>query len=204
MLRELPALDRYFGDGRRLMRKSGHVPDLVVISGPIASGKSTVSHALGSRFRASGRGVAVLDVDDVVDVVDTIGGFGDLNTESWHQAQVVHGELVGAWLCRSFDAIAHGPFFERQEFDALLHAVPDGVEPRRVHLLATYEAALERVALDLSRGLSKDPALLRLTYDRVEVLLPTMPPSEWTFDTTATSCGEIVDALVAELLSDRS
>jgi len=176
------------------------VSELVVISGPIASGKSTVAHALGSRFRAGGRGVAVLDVDDVV---DTIGGFGDLDPESWHQAQVVHGELVGAWLCQGFDVIAHGPFFERRELDALLHAVPDGIEPRRVHLLATYEAALERVALDVSRGLSKDPAFLRLTYDRVESLLPTMPRSEWTFDTAAMSCGEIVDALVAELLSDR-
>jgi adenylylsulfate kinase-like enzyme len=48
------------------------VPTLVVIVGPIASGKSTVADALGERFRASGRQVAVLDLDELV---ETIGGF---------------------------------------------------------------------------------------------------------------------------------
>jgi len=178
------------------------VPELVVIFGPIASGKSTIADAVGGLFRVAGRRVAVLDVDDVV---DTIGGFGDLTPASFQHAQVVFGELVGAWLRQRFDVIAHGPFFQRDELDALLHAVPHGIEPRRVQLVATYEAALERVALDSSRGLSKDPELLRLTYDRVESLLPTMPPSEWTFDTTATSCQEIIDALAAALVpTDRA
>lgn len=56
----------------------------MVIVGPIASGKSTVAGALGKRFRALGRTVAVLDLDDVV---DTIGGFGDLLPEHFEQAQ---------------------------------------------------------------------------------------------------------------------
>jgi adenylylsulfate kinase-like enzyme len=47
------------------------VPELIVIVGPIASGKSTVAYELGSRFRAADRSVAVLDLDDVV---ETIGG----------------------------------------------------------------------------------------------------------------------------------
>ena len=128
--------------------------DLVVIIGPIASGKSTIASALDRRFRAAGRAAAVLDLDDVV---DTIGGYGDLTAERFHQAQVVYGELVGAWLRQRVDVIAHGPFFERQEDEALLHAVPDGIEPRRVQLLASYEAALERVTGDPARGLMKDP-----------------------------------------------
>jgi hypothetical protein len=78
------------------------VPELVVIVGPIASGKSTVAGALGRRFMAAGRAVAVLDLDDVV---DTIGGFGDLTPQRFRQAQVVYG----AWLRQSFDVIAHGP-----------------------------------------------------------------------------------------------
>jgi hypothetical protein len=76
------------------------VPELVVIVGPIASGKSTVAGALGRRFMAAGRAVAVLDLDDVV---DTIGGFGDLTPQRFRQAQVVYGQLVGAWLRQSFD-----------------------------------------------------------------------------------------------------
>jgi len=176
------------------------VPELVVIVGPIASGKSSVAFALGARFRTAGRAVAVLDLDDVV---DTIGGFGDLSTDSFHRAQLVYGELVGAWLRSGFDVIAHGPFFQRQENDALLHAVPDGVRPKRVQLLASYELALERVASDPNRQLSKDPNLLRLTYDRVESLLPTMPPSDWTFDTATFTWHDIVDRLATALLPHR-
>jgi hypothetical protein len=174
------------------------VPDLVLIIGPIASGKSTVADALGRRFRGAGRPVAVLELDDVV---DTIGGFVDLTPEGWQRAQLVNGELVGAWLHHGFDVIAPGPFFEPQEYQALLHAVPLGIEPRRVQLLATYEVALERVANDPLRKVSKDPEFLRRTYDRVESLLPTSPRADWTFDTTATPWQHIVDQLAAAILA---
>jgi hypothetical protein len=182
------------------LSKSGAVPNLVVILGPIASGKSTIATALGNRFRAAGRAVAVLDLDDVV---DTIGGFGDLTPERFRQAQIVYGDLVGAWLRHGFDVIAHGPFFEPHEYEAVLHAVPEGVEPRRVQLQASYEAALERVAGDPARKLSKHPEILRRTYDRVESLLPTQPRSDWTFDTTATPWQHIVDTLAALMLAER-
>jgi hypothetical protein len=137
------------------------VPELVVIVGPIASGKSTVADVLGHRFRDADRSIAVLDLDDCV---ATIGGFADLSPDRWLRTQVVYGEIVGAGLKQGFDVIAHGPFFERQENQALLHAVPAGVEPRRALLLATYEAALERVAFDHARAVSKDPQVLRLAY----------------------------------------
>jgi hypothetical protein len=174
------------------------VPELVVIIGPIASGKSTVANALGARFRAAGRAAAVLDLDDFV---DTIGGFSGLRGEHFRQAQVVYGQLVGAWLGQGFDVIAHGPFFQSHEQAALLHAVRDGIRPRRVQLLATYEIALNRVAADTDRKLSKDPELLRLAYNRVESLLATMPRCDWMFDSTITSCEQIVDELAAQMLS---
>jgi hypothetical protein len=177
------------------------VPELIVIVGPIASGKSTVAHELGCRFHAAGRPVAVLDLDDVV---DTIGGFAGLTPERFHHAQVVYGELVGAWLRRSFDVIAHGPFFEPVEDRAVLHGVPAGIAPRRVQLLATYDAALQRTALDPGRAMSKDPELLRAAYDRAESLLPGLPPATWTFDTTTRTSQEIAAALAADLLGDRA
>jgi hypothetical protein len=176
------------------------VPQLVVVIGPIASGKSTVANALGARFRAAGRATAVLDLDDFV---DTIGGFSGLPGEHFRAAQVVYGQLVGAWLDQGFDVIAHGPFFQSYEQQALVHALPAGIQPRRVQLLCSYEVALKRVATDPDRSLSKDPELLRRTYDRVESLVATMPRSEWTFDSTLTSCDEIVDELAAQLLNER-
>lgn len=174
------------------------VPTLVVIVGPIASGKSTVASALGERFRASGRQVAVLDLDELV---ETIGGFVDRPGEQFRQAQVVFGKLVAAWLDQGFDVIAHGPFFQPDEDERLLHAVSENVTPRRVLLHATLEVALERVTADPERVLSSVPDILKATYDRVAELLPTMPQNEWTFDTTTADTQTIVDQLAEALLT---
>jgi hypothetical protein len=175
----------------------GAVPVLVVIVGSIASGKSTVAGGLGERFRACGRRVAVLDLDDLVEM---IVGFVGLSGERFRQAQVVFGQLVGAWLDQGFDVIAHGPFFDRDEDQALLHEIPGGVTPRRVLLRTTFVVALERVRSDPERVLSRYPEVLKATYDRVDELLPQMPPSEWAFDTTATDAATIIDELAASIL----
>lgn len=174
------------------------MPTLVAIVGPIASGKSTVADALGERFRAAGRQTAVLDLDDLV---ETIGGFVGLPGERLHQAQIVFGQLVGAWLDQGFDVIAHGPFFDRDEDAALLHALPDGIEPQRVLLHTTFPVALERVSADPERLLSSFPDVLEATYDRVDELLLTMPTAEWTFDTTDADARTIVDRLAEALLA---
>ena len=174
------------------------MPILVVVVGPIASGKSTVATALGARFRSAGRNVAVLDVDDLV---DTIGGYVGLTAERFRQSQLVFGRLVGAWLSEGFDVVAHGPFFSRTEDAALLHAVSRAVVPRRVRLDASFEVALERVGADPDRRLSNHPEFLRTTYDRVADLLPEMPPSEWVFDTVTTDPETIVDTLADALLN---
>lgn len=171
--------------------------ELIVIVGPIASGKSTVADALGNRLRDAGREVAVLDLDDVV---ETIGGYAGLSPDRFQQSQEVYGGLVGAWLALGFDVIAHGPFLERHEDEAVLRSVPEGTTPRRVLLVASYEVALARAAADPDRKLSKQPDVLRRTYDRAESLLPAMPPSEWTFDTTAVSWQDVVEELSSAIL----
>lgn len=60
--------------------------ELLVIVGPIASGKSTIAARPRRPLPDSGRAVAVVDLDDVV---DTIGRFGDLSPDRFHQAQLV-------------------------------------------------------------------------------------------------------------------
>ena len=179
-------------------RETEGVVQLVVIVGPVASGKSTVAHAPGERFRTSGRRVAVLDVDEVV---ETIGGFTDLSAARFQQAMFVFGELVGVWLAQGYDVIAHGPFFQLHEDEAILHAVPAGIEPRRVLLLSTLDAAFARVKGNPDRSLSTNPDLLNDTYERVAELLPTMLPSEWVFDTTTTAPQTIVDRIAETLLT---
>jgi shikimate kinase len=173
-------------------------PTLVIIVGPIASGKSTLAARLATRLRAAGRPVAVVDVDDVV---DTIGGFGGLTPARFRQAQRVHGTLVGTWLTQGLHVVAHGPFYDPDEIDALLHAVPDGIKGRWVHLHTTYQTALERVTNDPDRLLSKDPERLRRAYERADALRPTLPAAEWTFDTNDLSVDVITERVAADLFA---
>jgi thymidylate kinase len=179
------------------MGRLSAVPTLVVIVGPIASGKSTVASGLGERFRARGRPVAVLDLDELV---ESIGGFVGLSGQRFRQAQMVFGRLVGASLDQGFDAIAHGPFLDRDEDHALLHAIPGGVTPRRVLLHTTFVVALQRVRADPDRGLSSYPDVLKATYERFDKLRSHMPRSEWAFDTTTTDAATIIDELAGSIL----
>lgn len=174
------------------------MPQLVVITGPIASGKSVVVTALAHRLSGAGLRAAVVDLDDTVAAEQTVPEELD---RTWDRARAVHGRLVGQWLSCGVDAvIAHGPFYSASETSALLRMVPTGIVARRVMLLATYEMALERVASDPSRGLSKDPEFLRSSYERFYHLLPDIEACEWTFDTTESSVGDVVITITNALL----
>jgi shikimate kinase len=174
------------------------MPQLVVITGPIASGKSVVATALADRLSGAGLSAAVVDLDATVAMVHAPP---EELERTWDRAREVHGRLVGQWLSSGVEAvIAHGPFYSPSETSVLSRHVPTGIAVRRVMLLATYEVALDRVASDPSRGLSKDPTFLRSTYKRFFHLLPNIEVCEWTFDTTRSSVGDIVTTITDSFL----
>jgi shikimate kinase len=171
---------------------------LVVITGPIASGKSVVATALADRLDDEGLSAVVVDLDDIVATVRAPLAPSD---QTWGWAREIHGRLVGHWLTSGVDAvIAHGPFYSAYETSALMQHVPTNITARRVMLLATYEVARDRVASDPSRGHSKDPTFLKSTYERFFHLLPDAEPCEWTFDTTQCTVSDVVTPIAEALL----
>jgi hypothetical protein len=69
-------------------------------------------------------------------------------------------------------------------------------------LLSTYEIALARVSGDPSRGVSKDPVILRLLYEEFARELPSIDPCEWTFDTAECSVVNVVTTVARVLLAN--
>jgi hypothetical protein len=183
---------------RRALWDNVVVSHLVVIVGPIASGKTTLAAAIGGRLRDEGRDVSVLDLDEAV---AASGNWAGLTADRFRKAQIAFGKHVGAWLHQGVDVIAHGPLFEPEALEAVLDNIPRGAQIFYVRLTTTYEVALKRVAADPNRQLSKDPAFLRMAYDRIDPLLDALPPAHWTFDTTSTPCVDIVEELSAALRS---
>lgn len=176
------------------------VPELVVVTGPIGSGKSAVTKLLADRFKEDGRSAAVVDLDEIVAMLHA----PIENVEqAWETARNVHRRLVGEWLSSGVDAvIVDGPFYSKSETAALMQYVPTGIVARRIILLATYEVALTRVVGDPSRGVSKDPVILRLLYEEFARQLPSIDPCEWTFDTAECSVGDVVTAVARVLLAN--
>jgi deoxyadenosine/deoxycytidine kinase len=64
------------------------VPELVVVTGPIGSGKSSVTKMLADRFSEAGRSAAVVDLDEIVAMLHAPL---EKVEQSWKRARDVHG-----------------------------------------------------------------------------------------------------------------
>lgn len=171
---------------------------LVVVVGPIASGKSSVATRAAELLLATGKTSAVVDLDDVAECL--IAPPGDWES-TWRRARKVHDELVAAFRRSGVDhVIAHGSFFYADESYATSSGVGDD-EAVRVLLSVPYEVALERVREDPDRGITKDPNFLLWTHERFAQRAPTLPTFELQFDTTVASVEEIAEAVVTRLVS---
>jgi len=78
------------------------MPQLVVLTGPIAAGKNTVADKLAERLTDRGKTVVVADVDDVAGMVATPGA---AEVGLWFAAHKAHGALVGQWMRSSVEYV---------------------------------------------------------------------------------------------------
>jgi shikimate kinase len=173
------------------------VPDLVVLAGPIGSGKSTVAELLARRCASSGRSAAIADLDDVAFAQRGVLGVPEL----WRRAGVAHAGVVRGWFAAGTDVvIAHGPFFEARSYEALFASAGAGSRTSHVLLTVPFEVALGRVTADPDRrptARSRDPDFLRSTHEVFAGL--DLPAADFTFDTTTMSPAEIVERLAGHL-----
>lgn len=178
------------------------VQELVVIAGPIGSGKTTVADLLARRYASANRSVAIADLDDVAFMQR---GVRDI-PEFWRRAGIAHSALVLGWFDSGIDVvIAHGPFFESRSYDSLFASAKAGSRTHHVVLSVPFDIALQRVTADRERGssaLSKNPDFLRSTHDAFAEL--DLPPADYTFDTSSMTATEIVERLAPLLLESRA
>ena len=141
---------------------------LVMITGPIASGKSTLAGAVSHLLRQEGVSVACTDLDSIAEM-------GLPTLPEWGWAHSVHADLVAAWLSTDIDLVVDEGTSTPEEVSLVLHRIPRTTAVLHVLLSADYEASLLRAQADPRRGLSRDPAFLRAdhdTHNRLRSLLP--------------------------------
>jgi chloramphenicol 3-O-phosphotransferase len=160
----LGAEDRAGAPGLATEARICRDPMLIVITGPIASGKSTLARAVAREFGDRGMEAAAVDLDLIYEMIDPSGSPKD-DEKVWRRARRASARLAETLLAEGLRVVVvEGDFASpaaRSEFtEALDHAVVSCV----VTLLVSLETALKRVQLDPSRGISRDSSFLRNHY----------------------------------------
>jgi shikimate kinase len=155
---------------------------LVVISGPIASGKSTLGRAVAARLRC-----AVLDLDLVYESLDPERR-PKHDQEIWRDARRTAGLFARALLAEGRDVVIEGDFRTAEK-----RADLDSLSARYVTLVVQFDEALRRAQADPTRGLSRDRDILGAHYREDEPGLPT----DLVLDTEEMPLAECVDRVLA-------
>jgi hypothetical protein len=138
---------------------------VVVVSGPIASGKSSLARALAIRLEeTSGIAVAVVDLDLVYEMLDPAGrpkSDGSL----WSLARRIAGRLAAALLAEGRCVVVEGDLATDLALGEFEDELPGAVAVRLVMLELDFDTALARARRDPSRGLSRDRRFLSSHYD---------------------------------------
>jgi adenylylsulfate kinase-like enzyme len=168
---------------------------LIVITGPIASGKSTVAREVARELGLASLRADVIDLDLVHDMLVADGSAG--GDASWGDARRAAAALASAFLADGLAVvIAEGSFNATGDRDTFEKSLGDGVEPRYVTLRVTYEEALRRVQGDPARGRSRDPAFLGPYFAGVEPKLAMVPATDIVIDTERTTAHSAAVAIV--------
>src|SRR2546430_1090143 len=121
---------------------------LVVLNGPIGSGKTTVSVAVAGLIERSGHRSATIDIDEVWAMVEhqrpRKGG-----PAAWTLSRRGVAALADEFFDDGVDVvIVNGPFYEPSERAELIQRLKTPVDVRYVTLTVSFEEALRRTNAD--------------------------------------------------------
>jgi adenylylsulfate kinase-like enzyme len=133
---------------------------LVFVTGPVASGKTTVAQELVRRARLGGLDSAAIDMDEVIFMINGTD-WRTVTAMTWSNARRAAASLVGSFFAGGIEfACVSGPFFGQSERDEFVAHVEADAHVMTVVLEVPLQVAIARAALDHTRSASKDPTLL--------------------------------------------
>jgi adenylylsulfate kinase-like enzyme len=155
---------------------------VIVITGPIASGKSTVARELARELERTQVRVSVIDLDILHDRLVSDGSASDDAT--WALARHAAATHVNTFLEDGVTVVvAEGSFNAPDDRAAFIRHLAPIDEPLFVTLRVSYEEALRRAQDDPTRGRSRDPAFLGRYFSDVSQALETVPATDLVIDT---------------------
>ena len=170
----------------------------MLVSGPIASGKSTLSRAVADRLRRTGTPAAAVDVDLVYELLEE-RGHSPGEPELWRKAHRLAGRIAAALFEEGVEVVLVEGDFLSGENDAELLASARPESVRRIVLRCSLETASARVELDDDRGISRNRNFLTGHYEQIAPLLASRRGNEFVIDTDELPVGVAAKRAAASL-----
>jgi shikimate kinase len=172
--------------------------NLIVVNGPIASGKTTTAEALASWGRARGLKAAAVEMDNVINIVRGTDWTRPWTATDWRLAHSLACAIIDR-LCEQETALValSGQFFDAHERQDLVDSLTSRPAIRFVTLEASLDETLRRCAADDGRVLTKDAAFVSRIYAGLN--WKDLPADELFLSTEKLSTDEVVDAIVQDV-----
>lgn len=136
---------------------------VVVITGPIASGKSTLGRAVAVELARHGSDSAVVDLDLVYEMLDPSRG-PKTGEAQWREARRLAGKIAAGLCGRRSAVVVEGEFATPEQRADLCDELPQESRASFVTLTVHFDEAWRRVMADPTRGISKDKDFLAAHY----------------------------------------
>jgi predicted kinase len=168
---------------------------IVVITGAIASGKSTVAREVARQLEGIAVRAVVIDLDAVHD--ELVASGSDPDDASWIEARRRTAILANE-LSRDGVAVvvAEGSFNVPSDRVAFVSALDDHAPPLFVTLQVSFEEALRRAQLDPTRGRSRDPGFLGPYFAGRRDALVSAPATDVVIDTERTTASAAAEMII--------
>lgn len=171
---------------------------VIVITGSIASGKSTLARELARELELLDVRAKVIDLDLVHDQLTASGSTSDAST--WMLARRETATVANAFLGEGVAVvIAEGSFNLPSDRTAFVQHLRPSSDPVFVTLQVSFEEAFRRAQGDPTRGRSRDRQFLASHFAARHDVLAAVPATDIVIDTertTATAAAETIARLV--------
>jgi adenylylsulfate kinase-like enzyme len=174
---------------------------VIVITGPIASGKSTVARELARELERNDVRAEVIDLDLVHDRLTANGS--PLDDSAWTRARRETATVANAFLEDGVAVvIADGSFNVPSDRAALARHIRPGSRLVFVTLRVSFEEALRRAQGDSTRGRSRDRLFLGSHFAARHDVLAAAPATDIVIDTERATA-RAAAATIARLIRPR-
>ena len=170
---------------------------LVVINGPVASGKNTLAEGLASMARERGLPAAAIDMATLVSITNWPDRLLAI-PEHWRLARLLAARMADALLEDGMHLVASaGPFFTAESREDLLRQLRVARKPPFVMLHVSLEESYARIKDDPSRVVTKNRDFVRQLYESID--WASQPADDIVVETDALTRDQVLEKVALQL-----